>query len=302
MTQRALSLAAIRRIAHDARRRLTKSGYDSALEDLEEFLSRTLRLSAQAAEFSRRKVISQEHVAYAVESLGLALPRELRGTLAEDFKQFKRCNIRAPADQRKQNALYAEIPEAAFSRFLRAVAARAHIAARVKATARRFLQLVAEQRVLAHFSQSPQLPESATDAATARALAEVLGCSAIDADARALFLTQLFNRVPLLLCLSRSQTLSDRLVRAAAADLSCPTSLVAPANETLLVRVCLRILRGRAPHQRVTKAAATELAALLRRCSALPASPEAEGAAEPEPLEEEAKGPAGPEAFEGKAP
>ena len=178
---------------------------------------------------------------------------------------------------------------------------RAHIAARVKATARRFLQLVAEQRVLAHFSQSPQLPESATDAATARALAEVLGCSAIDADARALFLTQLFNRVPLLLCLSRTQTLSDRLVRAAAADLSCPASLVAPANETLLLRVCLRILRGRAPHQRVTKAAATELAALLRRCSALPASPEAEGAAEPEPLEEEAKGPAGPEAFEGKA-
>ena len=280
MTQRTLSLAAVRRLAHDAQQKLTKSGYDSAIESLDDFLVRALKLSAQAAEFSRRKVISHEHVSYAVVSMGLALPPELRGALAEDYKQLKRCNIRAPAEQRKQTALYAEIPEAAFSRFLKASAARARITFRIKATARRFLQLVAEQRVLAHFLRSQESPETINDASTARALGAVLGCSTRDGDALTLFLTRLLNRAPLLMRMSRTQTISGRLVRAAAEDLPWPpiadypnetaadlSPTVAPMNEKLL-RVCHRILRGRVPDKRVTSAAVTELACFFQRYAA----------------------------------
>jgi histone H3/H4 len=261
----------VRRLAHDAQQRLTKSTYDAAIDELDVFLARVLALSLQAASFSRRKVICREHIVFATASMGMALPQELRDATIEDLGQLQRCNIRAPAEQRKQSALYAELPEASFTRFLRTAAGRVNINLRIKAPARRFLQLIAEQHVLLHFAKASKLCEvSRTDASTASALSSVMSCSQQEAQALVDLLLRLLNKIPPLLHMSKTQTVSTRLLRAAADGIECTDATKLRAEQVLLrpiekkmLHVCCRILRGRVPDKRVSSAAAAELASVL---------------------------------------
>jgi histone H3/H4 len=274
MTESSISRASIRRLAHDAQQRLTKQSYEAVLLDLEEFLHNVINISLKAALFSRRKAISHEHVVYATHALQMTLPPELVNMSAEDLTKITRCNIRAPPVQRKRNPLHAEVSEASFARVVKRVAGKCRQRLRLSAQARRFLHLVAEQRMLDFFAshKSATVASGLSDRSTADTLQRVMStqtgpCSEEDAQALVDFLMHLTNQVPALLKISQTRTVDARLVRAAAGSV-VPVFSVTCATEACadpqLVRVAERILRGRAADKRVTIAAARELACLLQ--------------------------------------
>jgi histone H3/H4 len=254
----AISRAALRRLAHDAQQRLTQQSYDLALRQLDVFLADVLAVSLRAARFARRRAISKEHVAYAASALQLPLPRELRDASPHDLRQLQRCNIRAPAAQRKRNALHAEISEAAFGRVIRKAAASCQQRLRISATARRFLQLIAEQHIMAVLAPAKPAERALEDMATAHSLAAATLRPLAEARGLAACLTDITNQIEPLLRLSGRRTVDARLMRAAcgahAADGDCSPQL------RLL---CTRILRGRVFNMRVNADAGAELGRAL---------------------------------------
>jgi len=266
--EHSISRASIRRLAHDVQQRLTKQSFDGAMEELDRFLQAMLTVSMRAASFARRKAISREHVAYAAEALRVPLPAELRAATAEDLNKLQRCNIRAPAQHRKRNAMHAEVSEASFTRVLKKAANSNKPRPRLSGQARRLLHLIAEQRLLAYFSPAsaagPDDPWPGQDLSTADTLCRVMSCPPAEGAALAAFLLQVMNQVPALLQISQTRTVDARLVRAAAGSVLPPSSdFVVSCVDESLVRICDRILRGRAADKRITAAAARELAGIL---------------------------------------
>lgn len=265
-----VSRASIRRLAHDAQQRLTKQSFENALHELYRFLSVMITISLQASVFSRRKAISKDHVMYAAHALDMQLPVELDCATPADLNKLTRCNIRAPASQRKRSAMHAEVSEASFARIIKQTASNCKKKLRISAVARRLLHLITEQHLLTYFASGAQLPLATpsapnVDLSTSHTLRKVMHCSAEEAARLAHFLTLITNQMPALLDISNTRTVDSRLV--AAAGTSVCTNLQIPvaaecANAEL-TRVCERILRGRAADKRVTSTSAISLANLL---------------------------------------
>lgn len=272
MAEPSISRASIRRLAHDAQQRLTKQTYEAALTELDNFLHYIISISLRAALFSRKKAISHEHVAYAARAMQLPLPQELLHISPGDLTKITRCNIRAPPLQRKRNPLHAEVSEASFARVVKRVASKCRKRLRLSAQARRYLHLIAEQRILDFFASQnkPAAAVALSDLSTVDTLRRIMnanGEACTDADAQALaeFLTSVTNQVPALLQISQTRTVDARLVRAAAGSvMPLPMEMSCKCTDPQLARVTERILRGRAADKRVTIAAARELAGLLQ--------------------------------------
>ena len=112
---------------------------------------------------------------------------------------------------------------------------------------------------------TPAVRDISEDRPTAEALAGVLACSEEHAACLSHFVTRLVNQVPSLLGISQTRTVDGRLVVAAAASLLPALGQVElhkPEKRGLL-RVCERILRGRAADKRITTSAAEALASML---------------------------------------
>ena len=263
-----LSRASVRRLAHDVQQRLTKHSHEGALEELKRFLRKMLTISLRVATFSRRKAIAREHVLFAAEALMPNLPAELLGATSDDLSKIQRCNIRAPAAQRKRNAFHAEVSEAAFARVVKKEALGCREGLRLSAQARRLLHLIAEQHLMAFFSSNIVGTETCEqkpllDLSTSDTLQRCLGCSDTEVKSLCYYLTSVTNQIPPLLRSSCTRTVDGCLMRAAACI--SPRGESSPRADSKLVKICDRVLRGRAADRRVTNSAAQELARALQR-------------------------------------
>ncbi len=265
-----LSRAAVRRLAHDAEQRFTKLSHEGALAEFQSFLERILSVCFQVARYTRRKAITTEHVYFAASALRVQLPPDLVAVQAEHLTKLQRSNIRAPAKQRKKNALHAELSEASFARAVKKIAIDGPRPLRLAASARRLLQLIAEQRLMAYFvdshAEAQAIPPSC-DLSTAALVGRSLRCTPEVGAEVAARLQAVLNQAPALLDLSNCNTVDERLIRAAtqSAGMTTPdtSSLEMCKAEPQFLRVCDRILRGRLADKRVTSNAARALAQLL---------------------------------------
>ena len=261
-----LSRAAVRRLAHDAQKRLTKQSYDDVLEEVDHFLQSILQTAFRACAYSRKRSIAREHILYAASAMGIEVPTELREAKKDDLVKIRKCNLHAPAQQRKNSALHAEISEASFSRVSKRAASHCKKNLRLSAQARHLLHLLMEHHIMNYLSKrAPVASDMSEDRPTAEALAGALGCSDEHAACLSHFVTRLVNQVPSLLGISQTRTVDGRLVLAAAASLLPELGQVElrkPEGKGLL-RVCERILRGRAADKRITSNAAQALASIL---------------------------------------
>jgi histone H3/H4 len=260
-----ISRAAVRRLAHDARQKLTKQAYDEVLAKLSIFLRELIGASLRASEYARRKSITWDHVLFGVQALGLRLPAELRDVEASAMNKLLKCNLRAPADCRKQSALHAEVSEASFFRLSKQAANKCRENLRISSQARRFIQLISESRIVTWFQATEDTTtDQASDISTAQALAVSVPCSAPIAKHLVSVLLQISNQVPKLLSIRDTNTLDGRLVLAAGGGLVGPgITLTSVCSNTRLIKTCDRILRGRAADKRVTHSAAAMLATIL---------------------------------------
>jgi len=126
-----------------------------------------------------------------------------------------------------------------------------------------------EQDIMLFFeaAQAPREPELVQDRATASALVKELTeekCSNEQGGVLAHFITRVMNQIPLLLNISETKTVDDRVVRAAAVSL-LPKLADAPpqCDHKVLINMCDRVIRGRAPNNRVTNSASKVLASSL---------------------------------------
>ena len=260
-----ISKASIRRLAHDVEQRLAKNSYECVIEYAEEFISKVLALSYSVASFTRKKAISKDHIAYAIRICGIDLPPELQRAELDDLKHIQRCNIRAPAQQRKRNALHAEISDASFFRVVKKMNSSSKTPCRLNVSARHFLHLVTEQHIMSFFRNRGTAKEcTSQDEATAETLAQALGCSWEQGQKLAASISQILNQVPALLKLSKSRTVDGRLLQLAATVtmnmLDCSAEEVTPA----LVKNSTQILRGRLMNTRVTTGASKILAQIIQ--------------------------------------
>lgn len=272
-----ISRAAIRRLAHDAQQRFSRDSYEGALDELHHFLSSVLRISQRATVFSRRKAVAREHVLYALDSLNVPVPDEVRALDAEGLSKLQRCNPKAPAQQRKRSVLHVELSEVAFARLAKRVAKNNELPSRLSSQARRVLQLVAEQHMMSFFAEKGDICSDALarDGLTAETLQVACECSTEVAAALTVFLNRILDRIPALLAISRTKTIDGRLLHAAFASMSTafePTpkkhSLDCENEKTQkLARLCDRILRGRAADKRITTSASVFLAEALLELS-----------------------------------
>ena len=269
-----ISKAAFRRLAHDAHQKLTKQSYETALVDLDAFLLQLVNASLRASTFSRKKSIAREHVLFAVKSMGIQLPQELAEADEHSLKKLQKCNLHAPAQQRKQNALHAEVSEASFSRTSKRIATKCRANLRISSQARRLLQLIAEQRIMAFFASSTNdSPASASaDASTTACLQNALGCSEHEAVKMSVLISEISRQMPSLLEISQTKTVDDRLIMASLGTMApwaVEIDIRQHVPDSRLVRLCDRILRGRAADKRVTVSAAATLASVLTAFNSL---------------------------------
>ena len=267
-----ISRAAVRRLAHDAQQKFSKDSYEGALEELERFLSNVMRVSQRAAIFSRRKAVAREHVLYALDSLNIPVPEEIKALNSEGLCKLQRCNPKAPAQQRKRCALHVEVSEAAFGRLTKSIAKANGIANRVSSQARRVLQLVAEQHIMGYFSDKKSTSNDVVsrDVLTSEALQAACDCHTDVAAALTSFLNGVLDRIPPLLAISQTKTIDARLLHAVVTSMCANQG---PAAETAssdaekanprLLRLCDRILRGRAADKRITNSASSYLAGAI---------------------------------------
>lgn len=252
--------ASIRRLAHDVDQRLSKHSYEVVNKEVEEFLERILSVGAQASEYARKKAISKDHIYYATTVLNVDVPKELTSVKLEDLERLQRCNIRAPAQQRKKSALHAEVSEAAFARVVKKVIQKNKSPRRLSVAARHFLHLITEQQIMRTLSNpGKECTPSTTfrDTTTRNTISRVLNCSDEQAEAVAGLITNTMNNIPALLDISKSQTVDARVVKLAVAThiQICPTVEV-PRPVSIM---CSRIIRGRITDRRVTGEAANVL-------------------------------------------
>jgi histone H3/H4 len=254
----------MRRLAHDAQQKFSKESYEGALAELDRFMEAVLSLCRRAAVLTKRTAITRAHVLYAVDSLRLHLPPEIRTLDPKELSKLQRCNPKAPAQQRKRSSLHVEVSETAFRRVTRRSAN-----GRVSAHARRTLHLVAEQHLMAFFAEKVNCPERGgafSDVLAANAFQAVCACTPQVAEDLAAYVAEVLDRVPALLAMSGTRTIDSKLLRTACESV-CPElqsvggDLPAPKSE--LVRVCDRILRGRAADKRIAASAGLSLAEVL---------------------------------------
>lgn len=268
-TKNRISRAAMRRLAHDAEQKFSKESYEGALDELDRFMEAVLNVCRRAAVLTKRTAITRAHVLYAVDSLRLHVPPEIRTLDAKELRKLQRCNPKAPAQQRKRSSLHVEVSETAFRRVTMRSAKAASIDGRVSAHARRTLHLVAEQHLMAFFAEKVNCPERGRpfiDVLAANAFQAVCVCTPQVAEDLGAYVAEVLDRVPALLAISGTRTIDSKLLRTACESV-CPElqsvggDLPAPKSE--LVRVCDRILRGRAADKRIAASAGLSLAEVL---------------------------------------
>jgi len=287
-----LSLASVRRLAHDANHKLTKCSYENVLGNLNDFLGEIITVAIRVMTFSKLKAISKDHIAYAAATLKVYLPPELRIIEYNDLHHIQRCNIRAPAQHRKRSALHAEISHASFTRLVKRITSESKQSARITAIARRFLHLVAEQHILNFFKRQKQASDAnaqststeskvnlsskaVLDLSTSDTLCRTFDCGTPEqVEILGVHLLDICNNIPLLLKISGTRTVDARMIQIAGTADNSGSGCVNPAvidkrqqlDETIpenVVRVCDRILRGRVADKRVTSSASRALASLL---------------------------------------
>lgn len=263
-----VSKAAVRRLAQDGGGRLTKLKHDDVVRELDVFLAALLKASESAMVFARRRTLTEEHVRYAVQALGMSLPPELAAQSGERLQKLQRCNVRAPALVRKASATSAEISEAAFARLARQGALACPTEPRLSLRARHLMQLVVEEHLVDLFRAAPRA-EEIREAAAVNAFAACAGVAAPIAAEMMRVATAICNQAPALLGVTSRQTVDDRLVLAAASAVA--PGLVLGGNEeapAALIKVCDRVLRGHVVDRRVTCSAAAALAKVLLTAAA----------------------------------
>lgn len=260
-----ISKASIRRLAHDVDQRLGKNSYDDIIPHVELFVSRILSLCYRVASFARRKAISIDHIAYAVKALKVHLPPELQQAKLDDFKRLQKCNIRAPAQQRKQNALHAEISEASFNRIIKKNNVFDKQPCRLTVSAKHFLQLIVEQYIMSLFRNSPGQDDSFCDV-SGTIFSDTYGCSAERGQVVAHLVTNLINQIPTLLSLNKSHTVDERLLLLAFSVTSEKDFELKQNITPQFIRHASHILRGRLINSRVTTGACRTLASIIQSC------------------------------------
>jgi hypothetical protein len=259
-----ISRAAVRRLAHDARQKLTKQSYEQVLGKLSIFLYELIGASLRASVYARKKSISWDHVVFGVGALGLRLPEELRSVDAVAMNKLLKCNLRAPAGCRKQSALHAEVSEASFARLSKQAANKCRQNLRISSQGRRFIQLIAEHRIVMWFAADESEPdESPSDLPTAQALALAVPCEIPIAMQLVDVIAQICSQMPSLLAIRQTNTLDGRLILAAGGGRHPDVTLESTCDNVRLVKICDRVLRGRAADKRVTHHAAVILAGIL---------------------------------------
>ena len=262
-----ISKAAIRRLAHDVGARLAKDAHQTALDDLEKYVTNVMQHASGAMSFSRRKSVSLNHILFAAGVCG-GVPASLRALQAEDLKRLSKCNPQAPPALRKDVLWRAEISEASFSKVAKNAAKQCHASLRITSQARRMLQLLAEYHVMKGFDKRGTLgkPEEANP--MVQNMMHVFECNDETALVLVNVVQEVCNRAPELLAMGSVKTIDERLIRTAltptrpwAQEWRTPENFV----EGKTVKVVERILRGRAADKRVTVSASTFLAACFRR-------------------------------------
>uniref|UniRef100_A0A6C0BZQ8 Transcription factor CBF/NF-Y/archaeal histone domain-containing protein n=1 Tax=viral metagenome TaxID=1070528 RepID=A0A6C0BZQ8_9ZZZZ len=262
---RCISKASIRRLAHDVEQRLVKNSYECVLEQVEDFIGKILVMSCRIASFTKRKSISKDHIAYAVRSMGIDLPPELQQATISDLKYIQRCNIRAPSQQRKKNAMHAEISDAAFNRTVKRLTVSCKAPCRLNVPARHFLHLLTEQHIMSFFrTANVESNPTTQDEATAETLTRVLGSSKEQGKEIACLLTRVMNQVPSLLDISKSRTVDERLLLLALNVSKQPGVSATKDVSPVLMKVSTQLLRGRLMTSRITTGAIRLIANFLQ--------------------------------------
>jgi len=280
-----LPRAALRRLAHDAGVRMTRESFDSVNESLAAFLRELSRHATLAMTYSRKRRICTEHVRYALQKMAVELPDELHALGDTELKNLKKCNVNASPDLRKSSPLAAEISEASFQRFLRAITLHAHGRVGFSIAARHLIHLVCEVYLVRLFAQAragpaPYMAQAAQAAQhrqqqhhTANTLCRsLLGPATEPTEIQLNEVTKLLDtlssQIPCLLQITSARTVDERLVQAAA---GCSVAALAAstgrASSSSLrgesISVLGRVLRGQAVDKRITAGAIECLGRLL---------------------------------------
>ena len=259
--------SAIRRLAHDANRRLTKVSYEAIFEHIKDFLLRILANSAKATCLANKKTITQKHVKFGVDSLHLQLPKEIYTIQVQDLLKLKRCNYKAPPTQRKQNLMHVEIPCATFSRTLKCILLDKQYPNKLTQAAKNYLQIITEHVILKYFGDksSSLKPRSDNFMLQVRALEYILNCTKEESILLERFLFRLFNCIASLLLACSSKKIDENIIKIAGISI-CP-SLSNYSNvieNKLLDKYCDRMLRGQLIDVRIMKKSYTELSSMIQ--------------------------------------
>jgi histone H3/H4 len=262
-----VSKAAIRRLAHDVGARLGKDAHAAALQELQGYVAKVLRLAANAMAFSRHRSIALNHVLFAAGVCG-GVPASLRQLPPEELRRLNKSNPQAPPALRKDVLWRAEISEASFAKVTKSIAKQCEVSLRITSQARRMLQLLAEYQLMRSFDRRGTLAKPEEEVPMVQDMANVFECDQATAQQIVALSQEVCGRTPELLALGAVKTIDERLIRAAllpsrgwALDWRPPEAFVSAK----IAKVVERILRGRAADKRVTISASGFLAAALMR-------------------------------------
>ena len=264
-----LQRSAIRRLAHDAKKKLPKDAYEPVIDEIRRFISKVLDKASGAARIAKKKTISHQHILFGTEAMQLPLPLELRLARSEDLKKIKRCNYQAPPTQRKMNLLHAEIPHASFKRTIKEVTRENKYEYKVSMSAMVFLQLITEHYIIKLFQNNMESIQETTTVADdmlhLMTITYALECTYSEATKVASFLLRLFNSVGCLVNVCASKSIDSKLIRTAALTIMPDLNKhVTSKQHPRVEKMCEHILRSRSIGFRVSRSATKELSSILQ--------------------------------------
>ena len=267
-----LPKSAIRRLAHDAKAKMSKDTHQIISEEVKLFLARVLSNSAKAAKLANKKRISYPHISFGIDCMHIKLPPELRFAETLDLRKLKKCNYKAPPTQRKANLLHVEIPSSTFRRSLKYIDFDTQCLTLCPKTlnikAANYLQLITEQWILQYFfdkRKNELFETSSKDLLNLRSLDFILKCTRSEAESLVRFLNQLFDCIASLLVACVSKTIDQETIKIASVSLlpELATYQLVQKNN-LLNKYCERMLKGRIIDVRIMKNSYIELSSILQ--------------------------------------
>jgi histone H3/H4 len=266
--RRAVSRAALQRLAADVGARLPTASYEAEADDIEAFVRAVVIQAVRAGTCTGRRAVGRAQVQYGLRAAGFPAPAEVLRLSDAELRRMRRCNVRAPAKTRRASALCVEIPEASFARLLSkstaAVMPQGAPTVRFSAAARRVLHAAVEARSAKRFA-ADGAPSSADSASLLPGVARVLearGVKAEVATTTSAALERICAALESLLEIGNCVTVSPAHVAAALESVH-----VAPRSSDLeaepVFAALERAVRGRLPDRRFQSGAIRLLAASL---------------------------------------